>query len=106
MCESLSIRVLSDRYFPFLLDVRMRPVIKSLILKVACCAQDTRHLYLDINRLPALRARLDSGFSIGGLSATSSVPALLEFEMPLLTPKLSSMGCPSSSSFLLSAASF
>ncbi|CAL8464728.1 g4263 [Coccomyxa elongata] len=67
--------------------------------------QDTRHLYLDINPLPALRSRFDSGCSSQG-SATSYVSPL-DFEVPMLAPKYShSVSRCSSSTFLLSAASF
>ncbi len=67
--------------------------------------QDTRHLYLDINPLPALKSRLDSGCSSQGSAASYVSP--LDFEVPMLTPKYShSVSRCSSSTFLLSAASF
>ncbi|EIE19012.1 alpha/beta-hydrolase [Coccomyxa subellipsoidea C-169] len=67
--------------------------------------QDTRHLYLDINPLPQLKARVNSG-SPGQASATSYVSPL-DFEAPMGTPRHSpAVSRASSSTYLLAAASF
>ena len=67
--------------------------------------QDTRHLYLDINPLPNPKACLGSDCS--SLASATSYVSPLDFEVPMPTPKCStSVSRCSSSTFLLSAASF
>ncbi|KAK9905015.1 hypothetical protein WJX75_007824 [Coccomyxa subellipsoidea] len=68
--------------------------------------QDTRHLYLDINPMPELKDRANSGSS-GSSGSASSYVSPLDFEVPMVTPMHSAgLSRTSSSTYLLTAASF